>query len=225
MQVQRVNSTYYNTNFGRILVNNVPKKVNNMKRVVILSGPSGVGKDTVLSAFIESTKKIANKPLAQKVVTSTTRAARPGEVNGIHYYFKTPEEFKQGIAKGDSIEYTEVYKDTFYGSDITGLNNTLKNVDNAFLVIDVDGAQKAKKVLKEKGYDVAAIFLQPESSELLESRLRGRGTETEAKIQERLNKANLEIQTAHNCGTYDAFVENNKNGVQENVEDLKRILL
>ena len=92
MQVQRVNSTYYNTNFGRILVNNVPKKVNNMKRVVILSGPSGVGKDTVLSAFIESTKKIANKPLAQKVVTSTTRAARPGEVNGIHYYFKTPEE-------------------------------------------------------------------------------------------------------------------------------------
>ncbi|MCQ2753803.1 MAG: guanylate kinase [bacterium] len=225
MQVQRINSTQYNTNFGRIKVNNVPKRVDNMKRVLILSGPSGVGKDTVLNAFIDSTKAIGEKPFAQKVVTSTTRAPRPGEIDGVHYNFRTPDEFKKVIARGDSIEYTEVYKDTFYGSDINAVNKTLEKADNAVLVIDVDGAQKAKKVLKEKGYNVAAIFLEPESMELLESRLRGRGTEAEAKILERLGKAKSEIEIAHKCGTYDAFVENNKNGVPENVEDFKNILL
>ena len=222
MQINRINQLNYNQNqktnklsFGNIVRNNIPQKVvqEKMPRLFIVSGPSGVGKDTVIDSF--------NKMYGYftKVVTSTTRNPRPQEIDGIHYNFLSPEQFKNGIKNNEFLEYVNVFADKFYGTRKSDVENILKQGKNALLIIDVDGA----KAIKEKNKDAVAIFIQPESLNTLKEHLEKRGTETPETLKTRLGRAEYEINAGQNPNVYDAVIQNNNN-IEENVNDFAKLL-
>lgn len=154
-------------------------------RIVILSGPSGVGKDTVLDAWM------AVNPRVAKVVTTTTRAPRPGEVPGEDYYFATPEEFEAKRLRGEFIEAKQVHGN-WYASP---LRETLDAVDQgriAVLKIDVQGAAEAVTKLP----DPITVFLMPPSAEELERRIRARAKDSEESIRLRVRNAVDEMAMA-----------------------------
>lgn len=147
-------------------------------RIVILSGPSGVGKDTVLDAWMDVNPRVA------KVVTTTTRAPRPGEVPGEDYHFATPEEFEAKRLRGEFIEAKQVHGN-WYASP---LRETLDAVDQgriAVLKIDVQGAAEAVTKLP----DPITVFLMPPSAEELERRIRARAKDSEESIRLRVRNA------------------------------------
>ncbi len=148
----------------------------------VLSGPSGVGKDTVL-------EYLKNSFSIDKVVTATTRLPREGEVDGIAYDFMTKEEFGQKIKKDYFVEYAS-YADNFYGTPKKNVEKLINEGKNALLKIEVQGAVNVKKVMP----DTVMIFLAPPSMDFLEERLRGRGTDSEENIQKRLKTAQTELE-------------------------------
>lgn len=156
---------------------------------MVLSGPSGVGKSTVLRELL------ARFPDRLRLsVSATTRAPRPGERDGVDYYFLTPDEFAKRREGGEFLECCEVFgRGHWYGtllSEVTPSRNDKKWV---ILDIDVDGAEK----VRAKYPEVPTIFLRPSSEEELERRLRARGTESEAAIQRRLEVARRELARAN----------------------------
>jgi len=155
-------------------------------RVVILSGPSGVGKDTVLEAWIAADPRVA------KVVTSTTRPMRPGETAGCDYDFLTPEQFEAKRKAGDFLEAKNVHGN-WYASPREGTDRLINEGRIAVLKIDVQGAIEVMTQLPE----AITIFLMPPSREALEARIRGRGTEEESVIARRLADAEGELAEAH----------------------------
>jgi guanylate kinase len=157
-------------------------------RVLVLSGPSGVGKSTVLRKLLD------RYPGCLRLsVSATTRPPRPGEINGVDYYFLGPAEFASRLAAGEFLEACEVFgHGHWYGtlrSEVTPSPGDQKWV---ILDIDVEGADKVRRQLP----DVPTIFLRPSSDAELERRLRARGTETEAAIQRRLETAHRELAQA-----------------------------
>ena len=150
--------------------------------LVVFSGPSGAGKGTILKRYFE------DDPPAVLSVSATTRPPRPGEVDGVHYHFISREEFEQLIANDGVLEYN-IYNGNYYGTLREEVDKRLEAGKLVVLVIDVHGAANIRRMFP----GATTIFLLPPSVEELERRLRGRGTETEDSIQERLATAQKEL--------------------------------
>lgn len=161
--------------------------------LIVVSGPAGSGKGTVNAKLIERDEFVYS-------VSATTRAPRPGEIDGINYYYITHDEFERRITLGDMLEYTS-YCGNYYGTPKTEAERVLESGKNLILEIEVDGAMQVKK----KYPDALLIMLLPPSYKIQEERLRGRGTETEEKILERLEQTKNEVVKA---SEYDYIVYN-----------------
>lgn len=154
-------------------------------KLVILSGPSGSGKDTVLNAW----KSL--RPDMARVLTFTTREPRSGEVDGVHYQFVTDDEFQEMVERGEFLEHKNVHGDR-YGSPRSDVERLLAQGKTVVLQIDVQGAMDVVNVMPE----AITVFLLPPSLEELERRLRARGTETEESLKTRLENAKREMAFA-----------------------------
>ena len=174
----------------------------------IISGPSGVGKSTVLHALMEKRKNVYFS------VSATTRDPRPGEEDGVHYHFLDVDTFRQWIANDEFLEYAE-FVGHFYGTPRRFVDEAMERGEDVILDIEVQGAIQ----VTSKRPDAVRIFIAPPSWAELERRLTDRGTDSPDKIQKRLLRAKVEFQTAH---TYDYFVINNT--VEEAVEELNAIM-
>ena len=170
----------------------------------VVSAPAGCGKDTILAELFKKTDK------AGYAVSATTRAAREGEIDGVNYHFLTREDFSEKIKRGEVLEYTE-YCGNFYGTLKKSVDDLILSGKDAVLKIEVEGAMNIKKMFPE----ACLVFILPPSLEILEKRLRGRGTETEDKIRERTLQAKNELAFAKN---YDYLVVNDD--LSEAVEDV-----
>ena len=177
--------------------------------LLVISGPAGSGKGTV-NAHLLATGNFAYS------VSATTRAPRPGEVNGVNYHFITREEFQRRIAEGDMLEYTE-YCGNLYGTPRKEAQAVLDEGKNLILEIETDGAAQ----VKEKFPDAVLILLLPPSYRVQEQRLRGRGTETEEKILERLARTKEEVAL---FATYDYVVYNEDHMDARCAEDILAII-
>lgn len=175
-----------------------------MQKVIILSGPSGVGKNT-LGDFL-----LQRYPNLSYSVSATTRAIREGEEDGKDYHFISVDEFKTKIKEDAFLEWQEVYTDTFYGTLKTELDRINQLNRFPLLVIDVYGAINVMKNLKFKPL---SIFIQAPSIDVLEKRLRDRGTDSEDKITKRLGKAQTEMNEAHH---FDISIINDDLTIAEN---------
>ena len=151
---------------------------NNEGMLVLFSGPSGVGKDTVLDIILDKDERL------QRSVSLTTREKRCGEVDGKDYYFVTKDEFHTMIQNGQVLEYAQ-YGENIYGTPKAPVDKWLKEGKTVILKIEVKGAQKIREIYP----DAVSIFLMPPSMKVLEERIRIRGTEDEADIERRLEIA------------------------------------
>ena len=160
----------------------------------VISGPAGSGKGTVIKLLRELIPSLGLS------VSATTRAPRPGEVEGVNYYYKTKDEFERMLRDGEIVEHT-VYMDNYYGTPAAEIKRCLEGGIDLILEIEVEGAEQIKRLFPE----AASIMLIPPTFALLESRLRGRGTETEEVIVRRLSRAHAEVEK---IGEYDYAVVN-----------------
>lgn len=149
---------------------------------MILSGPSGVGKDTVINAWQARNSNVA------RVVAYTTRDPRSGELDGLDYNFVSREIFQSKAADGDFLEFKEVHGN-FYATPLSDMDALLEDGKIAILKIDVQGALTAMELRS----DALTVFLMPPSIEELDGRIRGRGTEDDATIAKRLKNAHDEM--------------------------------
>lgn len=172
-------------------------KLNDRGLLVVISGPSGVGKGTVRKALFD----MHNHNLTYSV-SMTTRKMRPGEVDGVDYYFVSKEEFEQKIEDGKFLEHAE-FVGNYYGTPLDKVNEKLDAGREVVLEIEVEGALQVKKKMP----DCVMIFIVPPSKEALYDRLRSRGTESEEIIKERIEKANREFKKAY---LYDYIVVNDE---------------
>ncbi len=154
-------------------------------KLVILSGPSGVGKDTIIDAWK------AQNPRVHRVVAYTTRAPRIGEEDGRDYHFVTVEAFQSMAEQGDFLEFKEVHGN-WYATPLKNMDELLKQGQIAILKIDVQGALHAMNLRR----DATTVFILPPSMEELESRIRGRGADDHAVIEKRLKNAQDELAVA-----------------------------
>ena len=153
--------------------------------LIIFSGPSGSGKDTVLNKLISGIEDI------KVSVSMTTREKREGEIDGTHYYFVSREYFEKKVSEDKMLENAE-YNGNLYGTPKAPVDEMLKSGKAVILEIEVQGAEKIRKLYP----DVISIFLMPPSMRVLEERLRGRGTDDEETINHRLVIAREEIKRA-----------------------------
>lgn len=153
--------------------------------LIVVSGPSGAGKGTILAHTIES------YPTLKYSVSVTTRKPRKGEIEGVNYYFKTLEEFETMLNQNEFLEYQKVY-DNYYGTPFNKVNEQLSQGFDVVLEIDVKGALE----VKNKYPDAVMIFISPAKRETIEERLRGRSTESEEQLRIRTNSAIEEIKQA-----------------------------
>ncbi|MBT6843167.1 MAG: guanylate kinase [Candidatus Melainabacteria bacterium] len=151
--------------------------------LIIFTGPSGVGKGTIVKQLFSEMEKIKFS------ISCTTREMRPGEKEGVNYFFKSKQEFEEMIAAGEFLEYAE-FVGNLYGTPKSFVDDTLASGNDVFLEIEVQGAIQVMKKCPE----ALTIFLIPPSLEELERRLRNRGTETEEVLQKRLEKAKEEMK-------------------------------
>lgn len=161
-----------------------------MKRgpLIILSGPSGSGKSTVVARVIAE----SGLPL-RRAVTATTRKARPGEVNGVHYHFLEPTEFEAMIGDDAFLEYAQVHGRDYYGTPKSEVEEYREGGKGVILVIDVQGAAQVRTACP----DGVSVFVRTSSPAVLERRLRERGTEDEGTIRRRLATAADELTHAN----------------------------
>ena len=177
--------------------------------LIVFSGPSGVGKGTVRQEIFSTPDH-----QLEYSVSMTTRPQRPGEVEGVDYFFRTREEFEALIKQGLMLEYAE-YVGNYYGTPLTYVNETLDKGIDVFLEIEVQGALQVKK----KVPDGVFIFLTPPDLDELKERLVGRGTDSEEVIAKRIEKAKEEIAMMRE---YDYAVVNDE--VPLAAERVKRII-
>ena len=180
-------------------------------KLVVLSGPSGVGKSTVVPKVMD---RLAGR--LERSISATTRGPRPGEVDGVDYHFLEPAEFARRLAAGEFLETVEVFgRGHWYGTLWSAVSPRLAAGKWVLLEIDVAGAEK---VLSQFA-DAITIFIEPSSINELERRLRFRGTETEEAIQRRLEVARREIALADRY-TYQVVNDT----VPEAVDEILKIL-
>ena len=159
--------------------------MNNKGLLIILSAPSGCGKDTVFQEI----KKIRNDVVES--VSATTRKPREGEVDGVNYYFKTESDFQLMVVNDELLEYAR-YNNCYYGTRVSEVEKAIDNGKICFLIIDVQGAQSILKVRP----DAISIFLLPPSLEVLEKRLVNRSTNDIEDVKNRMTIAKREIDMA-----------------------------
>jgi guanylate kinase len=162
--------------------------------LLVISGPSGCGKGTVLSKLFENRSGLFYS------ISATTRSPRQGEVNGKEYYFLTKQDFEQKIEQGEMLEYAS-YCGNYYGTPASAVEEQCSKGYDTVLEIEVQGAMLVKKACPK----CVTIFISPPSMQELERRLRGRGTERDEVIKNRLEMAMREIGSA---GAYDYIVVN-----------------
>lgn len=151
--------------------------------LIVLSGPSGVGKGVVCRALME------RNPQMKLSVSATTRCKRHNEIDGVSYFFKSEEEFKRMIVNDEFLEYTSVYGSNYYGTPRAYVEEELAAGHDIILEIDVHGANQVKKALPF----AIAVFLAPPSMSALKSRLIGRGTEDQETVERRFSEALYEL--------------------------------
>lgn len=177
--------------------------------LIVLSGPSGVGKGTVRKAIFDQPGNDF-----QYSISMTTRKPRPGEVNGKDYFFVSKEEFEQKIQAGEMLEYAK-YVDNYYGTPLKWINDTLDAGKDVFLEIEVNGAMQ----VRSKSPNGVFIFLTPPDLMELKQRLIHRGTDSMEVINKRIKRAFSEIEMMQN---YDYAVVNDE--VPNAVEKVKEII-
>ena len=180
-------------------------------KVIVISAPSGCGKSTIISAVRE-------KPGMdlQFSVSATNRAPRPGETDGVSYYFLSDDEFRRRLDAGDFVEYCEVYPGRFYGTLKSEVERTRDEGHDVILDIDVVGGVNVKDIF---GDEAMSIFIMPPSVDELRRRLENRGTDSEERIAERVGRAEYEIGFAPR---YDKVVVNDR--LEDAVEETTRLI-
>ena len=182
--------------------------MNQQGLLLVVSAPSGGGKGTIMKGLFAQNENL------RMSVSATTRAPRPGEEHGKHYYFLSNEEFEQMIKEDKLLEYAG-YVDHYYGTPKAPVDDWLKEGRDVVLEIEVQGGAQVKKLRP----DCVSIFITPPGMKVLEERLRGRGTEDEATLQKRLSMAKEELPHA---AEYDYIVCNDR--VEDAVDDILAIL-
>jgi guanylate kinase len=152
-------------------------------RVFVITGPSGVGKGTLIRGLLERV------PGLELSVSATTRPPRPGERDGVDYHFLTPEQFEAHVAAGDFVEHA-TYSGHRYGTLRSELERRLKAADGVVLEIEVQGARQVRAAIPE----AVAVFIAPPSRAALRARLVGRGTDSPDQVDERLRTAERELE-------------------------------
>ncbi len=180
----------------------------NQGMLVILSAPSGCGKDTVFKEL----KRTRNDVCAS--ISATTRPPREDEIDGKHYYFKTEEEFKNMIANGELLEYVK-YDKSYYGTPVSEIRRITSSGKICFLIIEVRGAESVMNKLPE----CVSVFLMPPSIEILKSRLEGRHLDTPETIDSRMEIAKEEVKCTKG---YKYVIENDI--LEDTVKELNKIL-
>ncbi|WP_456078653.1 guanylate kinase [Mogibacterium diversum] len=185
------------------------KSSHNDGRLFVISGPSGAGKGTICKKLLESVDISISTSM-------TTRAPRPGEIDGKDYYFVTVDEFEEKIANGGMLEYARVF-DNIYGTPKDMVIKQLERGRDVILEIDVQGGLQIKKKMPEQA---VLVFVLPPDLATLRQRIIDRGTETEEVIDKRFNEAINEIKL---IGEYDYYVVNDE--LDDAVYDLKAIIM
>jgi guanylate kinase len=179
-------------------------------RVIIISGPSGVGKDAVLE------KLQSHYPQAKYVVTATTRDMRPGEIDGVHYRFLTKEAFLHGIDQNDFIEHARVY-DNLYGVPRSPVVQGLAEGRDVIIKVDVKGHATLRRLIA----NTASIFIAPESTESLHEFLLNRKTETKDVLLKRLRISSEELARVDE---FDYIVFNEPGQLEQTIEQICQII-
>lgn len=177
--------------------------------LTVISGPSGVGKGTIIKRLFELDDNLYFS------VSATTRAPRPGEIDGVHYSFKTREQFEHDIETGEMLEHA-VFSENYYGTPKSAVEEKLSAGKDVVLDIEIQGARNVKKLMPE----AALIYILPPSIEELRHRLVGRNTETEEVINKRLHTAYTELHEAPEL--YNYFIVNDT--VEEAAVKIKDII-
>ena len=180
----------------------------NLKKLIIITGPSGVGKGTVVKELLDRNKDIWLS------ISATTRNPRIGEKDGENYYFLSDEKFKDMIDKKEFLEWAQ-FAGNYYGTPLSTVNEKIEKGFIVLLEIEVEGA----KQIKEKFPEALSIFLLPPSKAELEKRIRNRGTEKEEAIDRRLSRANYEIASSDE---FDFVLTNHD--VDETVKEVFKII-
>ena len=180
-------------------------------KLFVMSAASGAGKTTLKDLVIK------DFPDIKYSISATTRKPREGEIDGVHYFFKTKEEFEQMIKDDALVEYNLVHGN-YYGTPKSFVENTLAEGNRVLFDLDVFGKVNFDKVYP----DATGIFILPPSDEELERRLRGRGTDSEEVIQLRLANAKKEIEFAKTKGKYEYTIINDD--LQKAADELRAIL-
>ena len=182
-------------------------------RLIVLCGPAGVGKGTVLGRVREQ------HPEVWLSVSATTRQPRPGEVDGVNYFFMPEQEFLDKEAAGEFLETADVFGLAHYGTPVKPVVEHLERNIPVILEIDIQGARSVKQRAGELGIEVMTVFIAPPSFEELERRLIGRGTETPAQQAKRLETAKIELAAE---SEFDKVIVNNV--VEEAAEELWNLI-
>jgi len=177
-------------------------------RVIVITGPSGVGKGTLIRGLVERV------PDLRLSVSATTRPPRPGEVDGIDYHFLSPAEFQARVAADEFIEHAE-YSGNCYGTLRSEVQRTLDEGKAVVLEIEVEGARQVRQALP----DAVSVFIAPPSLDALRTRLVGRGTDTPDQVQARLRTAERELEAR---GEFPHVVVNDR--LEEATQELVRII-
>ena len=186
-----------------------------MSKLVIISGPSGVGKGTIVQ-MLQKRYQEENKKLYLSI-SCTTREKREGEEEGIQYYFISEEEFLKRIEQNDFLEYNKYGTGRYYGTPKSKVLEFLKNGYDVILEIDVNGYKQIKKQYP----DCIGIFIMPPSIPDLYKRLKKRGTETNDVIERRIQTAVLEMNQKED---YDYIITNEEGKVEEVTEKVYKII-
>ena len=177
--------------------------------LTVISGPSGVGKDAVMTCLLEGGDY-------RRPVTMTARTPRPGEVDGVHYHFVSPEQFEAAIAAAELLEHALVHG-TYYGTPRRSLRDALASGLDVLLQVDVQGARSLREVLDGALF----VFVAPESLAQLEGRLRARAGTDPAEIARRMRSAREELEQQH---AFDAVVVNIEGDLDATVERVRELI-
>lgn len=183
--------------------------MNTKGKLFVISGSSGVGKGTLLKMLLEK------HPSLKLSISATTRNPRPGEVDGVNYFFTKKEDFIKAVENHEFLEWAE-FNGNYYGTKQAWVEKTLNNGENLILEIETKGALQIKSKLSES----ILIFILPPSLEELEHRLRGRNTEDEMAIQNRLHEVRREIECSKN---YDYKIVNDD--LDKALSELENIII